>query len=849
MKGPVKIHVRSSAAANTSDSTLSGFWNGQRSAAPRIGNNKIGKFGKDLAASSIQQQHVRLGLFQAGISCPISLTLRAAKYLGALLLEYDSSGVEDRQPMIDQAFAFLQAGISILPVRPDGSKRPALIQWQHYQRALAGPREVEIWFRNGEGLGVIGGAISGNLEILDFDNVEIYHAYKEMALATGLGDLIARIEHGYSEQTPRGMHWLYRCDVVSGNTPLARKVTVSEKRKQISTLIEIRGEGGYAIVAPSNGTVHPSGLPYVLRSGSAQTIATISPQERSELHRLARTFDETIKPHDAQAGQQARKGGNIGDRPGDDFNARATWPCVLEPHGWTLVYTRGAVAYWRRPGKTEGISATTNFADSDLLYVFSTSTDFESERGYSQFSAYALLNHQNDFTAAARALQQQGYGKRASEESATIEVTEDEENARMLELEREDPTEPLSNYPCPPVLWRGRFAQVADLLGKRTWEVWVGILAALGARAHKNIHFSYHRPLYGMVYTLCVNPTGLGKGICTDVCHALLPAWYTVRDAVQSGPALAPILAEIERNAKGRVERVTSRPAILLLEEWTTLLKNSKIEHSTLAETLNTLFHRTRSWNVSRSDRSGAGGDLLIENPILSICATTTASLLREQVSDHMIRSGFLNRYLVLPGSRGTWRFCDEQAAGISVGVLKRAFDDIQNRAWGGGANVWDGYTAEAKERLISWGETFFESLMQSDAIEAEAMKRLHVYSHIVPHLTAWSEQQEKASLPHVEVAIAAITTSHAFLQDLMRSNTDVEIPRFKQYEMQLEQKVIEKVRREPGITQKKVAQDLRKSASYRDVSGTVRRLLTGHILEHREGQGNTLWVVDERRK
>jgi hypothetical protein len=45
------------------------------------------------------------------------------------------------------------------------------------------------------------------------------------------------------------------------------------------------------------------------------------------------------------------------------------------------------------------------------LYVFSTSTEFEAERGYSKFSAYALLDHGRDFQAAAKALGQAGYGR------------------------------------------------------------------------------------------------------------------------------------------------------------------------------------------------------------------------------------------------------------------------------------------------------------------------------------------------------------------------------------------------------------------------------------------------------
>jgi hypothetical protein len=61
--------------------------------------------------------------------------------------------------------------------------------------------------------------------------------------------------------------------------------------------------------------------------------------------------------------------------------------------------------YWLRPGKQSGTSATTNYEGSDFLIVFSTNArPFEAERGYTKFTAYALLNHDGDFTAAAAAI-------------------------------------------------------------------------------------------------------------------------------------------------------------------------------------------------------------------------------------------------------------------------------------------------------------------------------------------------------------------------------------------------------------------------------------------------------------
>jgi hypothetical protein len=92
---------------------------------------------------------------------------------------------------------------------------------------------------------------------------------------------------------------------------------------------------------------------------------------------------------------------------------RGDWAQILEPHGWQWVRLGSDGSdQWRRPNKKEGISATTNFAGSDLLYVFSSNASpFEVDTAYTKFHAYTLLNHEEDYTAAAKALARLGFGR------------------------------------------------------------------------------------------------------------------------------------------------------------------------------------------------------------------------------------------------------------------------------------------------------------------------------------------------------------------------------------------------------------------------------------------------------
>ena len=297
------------------------------------------------------------------------------------------------------------SGISVIPIPADGTRHPA-IKWGPFQEKRADEAQLRSWFNGRDcGLAFVTGRVSGNLELFEFDDRDTYPKFLRAADEAGLGELVARIRAGYEEISHRnGIHWFYYCSEVSPNKKLASRPIPGTSDSKV--LIETRGEGGYAIVAPSAGGVHPTGRAYQLVSGGASRIATITPQEREALWELARSFDEMVRKA-ASAGRNFERTG----RPGDAFNGEAAWEEILEPAGWSFLYDSDGVQYWQRPGKpSPGVSATTNYAGSDLLYVFSTSTEFDAEQGYSKFGAYAILFHDGDFKEAARTLARQGYG-------------------------------------------------------------------------------------------------------------------------------------------------------------------------------------------------------------------------------------------------------------------------------------------------------------------------------------------------------------------------------------------------------------------------------------------------------
>ncbi len=119
------------------------------------------------------------------------------------------------------ALRFLNEGISVVPVADDGSKRPAL-SWQKYQAQLPTADEILGWFNNDvQGIGVITGAVSGNLEMLELEGravaQKMHLEIAEIASSSGLSDLWNRLNSGYVEMTPSGgLHWLYRVNETVG---------------------------------------------------------------------------------------------------------------------------------------------------------------------------------------------------------------------------------------------------------------------------------------------------------------------------------------------------------------------------------------------------------------------------------------------------------------------------------------------------------------------------------------------------------------------------------------------------------------------------------------------------------
>ena len=133
-----------------------------------------------------------------------------------------------------------------------------------------------------------------------------------------------------------------------------------------------------------------------------------------------------------------------GDRPGDEYNVRATWEQVIAPAGWTKAGLCGPATLWKRPGKTTpGHSAITGNGDDRLCVFSSNAAPLEPygdrKKTYSKFEAYTTLYHGGDFSTAAKALAGMGYGRNGHPHVSDEEEPPDHPSSNGASDDQEEP--------------------------------------------------------------------------------------------------------------------------------------------------------------------------------------------------------------------------------------------------------------------------------------------------------------------------------------------------------------------------------------------------------------------------
>jgi len=151
---------------------------------------------------------------------------------------------EVARPFANSAAKYKKLGWSVFPVREDGSKEP-YTKWAHLQKNLATDKDIQTWCKKfpKANVGVACGKKS-NIVVLDFDSIDALAKFEAR---------YGEIPETISQTTGRdggGKHLFFT---------YPKGVTITNKASGFIEEVDVRGEGGFAVLAPS---IHKTGRAY-----------------------------------------------------------------------------------------------------------------------------------------------------------------------------------------------------------------------------------------------------------------------------------------------------------------------------------------------------------------------------------------------------------------------------------------------------------------------------------------------------------------------------------------------------------------------------------------------------------
>ena len=355
------------------------------------------------------------------------------------------------------ALQYIEAGYSVVPT--NRAKRPTVKTWEQLQKAPMTPNEATEAFRTAAYIAVITGAVSGNLELIDIDckwdlEGNLWSGYSS-AIQQAAPNLwqklcVQKTQNG-------GYHLIYRCSQIAGNAKLASRdgtpAEVKAKNEEIAawnaanpekpakksvervikTLIETRGEGGYALVTPSDG--------YEVIQGSLLDVQQITPDEREILFGLA-TIYNTVSTTKGSAAPQSAPTAPIApthtQKPAPTKSAAdiTPWQDFIDQHSALDLLNQITPFYEVKnsrdgKGRAEILLSTSPNGDHNATYypnenkcfVFTTNTTLPTETPLNPFDLYVIANYGHDSeanrSAAASDLYKAGYGTRREKQKTS----------------------------------------------------------------------------------------------------------------------------------------------------------------------------------------------------------------------------------------------------------------------------------------------------------------------------------------------------------------------------------------------------------------------------------------------
>lgn len=306
---------------------------------------------------------------------------------------------------------YLKAGVSVIPVRDttdqNGIAKSPFGSWKQYQQTIIDKNtlfELMDVRYNTTAIGIVGGKVSGNLEIIDIDVK--YCPGIDAKLFADLNNfypaLFAKLRrHG---SPSGGAHLIYRCvEAIEGNQKLAGRLATAAEleanpKNKTYNFLETRGEGGYVVAPPALG--------YSVINNVDIPLITLA--ERNAIIELCRTYNELIKVENIYK-PTVQDAQYYDTNPFEDYNFRVDPGTLMQQLGFEYSRQNNQFLWYTRPGKKSGVSISFN-KSSRFFFCFTSSTDLEANKGYTPANLLCTLEMNGDKKKLYSYLVANGYG-------------------------------------------------------------------------------------------------------------------------------------------------------------------------------------------------------------------------------------------------------------------------------------------------------------------------------------------------------------------------------------------------------------------------------------------------------
>lgn len=524
--------------------------------------------------------------------------------------------------MLERWLEYVACGLDVIPCGAE-SKNPGehCRDWQYTDWTAESIAEYYEQFPN-DGIGI---RITGKIIDVEYD--------------TGTGDteeqVKAFLHHQVGEydtvswNSSRGVHRLYRIDEETRQVLLAASVA---NRAKIGDL-----ELHLGILAPVFCVLPPTGV----------RTWRIPPQ--MEILVLPDHCTEAIAATGKPAEAFEQYDGPL--RPGDELAMKMTWSEILTPHGWTKVAGHaGGKELWRRPGKTDGHSATLGHYFDELtgepkLHVFTDNAPpFKGGVSYDKFMAWSMLNHEGDMKSAAAAaieiLNQEFDGDEFGPGVPMVPFVEEGTDALVESIVA------AARPELPSICYDNMFGEYAYELNDRCEAetdpvaVMAQAFEIFGCMLDRDVFFTTEEgSVYLNDYLMVVGTSGDGrKGT----------AWKHAKRLFDQEQRYADIIYGRVDSGEGLIKELDARQAAefggdtasMLIQdsEAAGLLSKMKIENSTLSQNL------IKGWDCSAMSIAKSKDRLVVKKPYVSLIGHIQPEVLKHQLDFQMLHSGLMNR-------------------------------------------------------------------------------------------------------------------------------------------------------------------------------------------------------------